>query len=65
MVLLFNSEKPLNTELDIQICSKNLDIPGLHRSLETLNFLSVTSWRISNLSINYFSALVYMVPVRC
>lgn len=62
-LLLFNSEKPLNTEIYIQICHKNSGIPGLHRILKPLNFL--TSWRISRLSINDFSVLVYTVPVRC
>lgn len=64
-LLLFNSEKPLNTEVGIQICHKNFGIPSLHRSLKPLTFLSVTSWRIFNLSINDFSMLVDKVPVRC
>lgn len=63
-LLFFNSEKPLNTEIGIQISSKNFDIPGLHRSLERLKFLNVTSWRISNPSINNFSMLIYMVSAR-
>lgn len=64
-LLLFNSEKSLNTEIGIQTCHKNFGIPSLHRSLKPLNFLNVISWRISNLSINDFSMLVYMVQVRC